>query len=172
MALDILRAAQGVTCAIIKAECCVYISDYSGSISATLAGMKDQVKSMYDDNLPFWTSVLSWVNCDWWKTILNIVIVVLLFLFCGPCILQCVVNFVSRRLTSFTRIYTRKPKMQYIPMSDVQTGSWENQEGEWRRKWTGQADSILKKKKMPSYIPSELWTTHVLAFSVNFGLCA
>ena len=123
MALDILTAAQGVTCAIIKAECCVYISDYFGSISATLDGMKDQVKSMYDDSLPFWTSVLSWVNCDWWKTILNFVIVVLLFLFCEPCILQCVVNFVSRSLTSFTRIYTRKPKMQYIPMSDVQTGS-------------------------------------------------
>ena len=27
------------------------------------------------------------------------------------------------------------------------------------------------KVRTPSYIPSELWTIHLLAFSVNFGLC-
>ena len=95
MALDILTAAQGGPCAIIKAECCVYIPDYSGNISAALDDMKDQVKSMYDDNLPFWTSGLSWVKGDWWKTILTTVIV-LLILLCGPCILQCVVNLYHR----------------------------------------------------------------------------
>ena len=68
MALDILTASEGGTCAIIKAECCVYIPDLSGNISATLDDMKDQVKAMSDD-LPFWTSVLSWVKGDWWKTI-------------------------------------------------------------------------------------------------------
>ena len=93
MTLDI--PTQGVTCAIIKAECCVYIPDYSGNISAALDDMKDQVKSMYDDNLPFWTSGLSWVKGDWWKTILTTVIV-LLILLCGPCILQCVVNLYHR----------------------------------------------------------------------------
>ena len=59
MALDILTATQGGICAIIKAECCVYIPDLSGNISVTLDDMKDQVKAMYDENLPFWTSVLS-----------------------------------------------------------------------------------------------------------------
>ena len=59
MALDILTATQGGTCAIIKAECCVYIPDLSGNISVALDDMKDQVKAMYDENLPFWTSVLS-----------------------------------------------------------------------------------------------------------------
>ena len=85
--------------------------------------MKGQVKAMTDDNLPFWTFVLSWVKGDWWKTILTIVIVVLLILLCGPCIPQCVVNFVSQRLTSFNQIYTTKSKMQYIPMSGTHTGS-------------------------------------------------
>ena len=42
----------------------------------------------------------------------------------------------------------------------------------WRKKGTGQADSILKRKETPSYIPSELWTIHLLAGSVNFGLYA
>ena len=33
MALDILTAAQGGICAIIKAECCVCIPDLSGNVS-------------------------------------------------------------------------------------------------------------------------------------------
>ena len=52
-------SAQGGICAIIKVECCVYIPDLSGNISVALDDMKDQVKAMYDENLPFWTSVLS-----------------------------------------------------------------------------------------------------------------
>ena len=36
MALDILTAAQGGTCAIIKFECCVYIPDLSGNVSTAL----------------------------------------------------------------------------------------------------------------------------------------
>ena len=66
-------SVQRRTCAIIKGECCVYIPDLSDHISATLDDMKDQVKVMSDDNLPFWTSVLSWVKGDWWKSIFTIV---------------------------------------------------------------------------------------------------
>ena len=55
--LTIVSVQRG-TCAIIKIECCVYIPDLSGYISATLDDMKGQVKVMFDDNLPFWTSVL------------------------------------------------------------------------------------------------------------------
>ena len=58
-------SAQGGTCAIIKVECCVYIPDLSGNISATLDDMRDQVKARSDDNLPFWSSLLSWVKGDW-----------------------------------------------------------------------------------------------------------
>ena len=61
--LTIVSVQRG-TCAIIKVECCVYIPDLSGCISATLDDMKYQVKVMSDDNLPFWTSVLSWVKGD------------------------------------------------------------------------------------------------------------
>ena len=73
---------------IIKFECCVCIPDLSGYISGTLGDMKGQVKVMSDDNLPFWTSVLSLVKGDWWKTIFTIVIVALMVLLCGPFILQ------------------------------------------------------------------------------------
>ena len=75
-------SAQGGTCAIIKVEYCVYIPDLSGNISATIYNMKGQVKAMSDDNIPFWTLVLSWVKGDWWKTIFTIVIVALIVLLC------------------------------------------------------------------------------------------
>ena len=84
MALDILTAAQGGTCAIIKVECCVYIPDLSGNVSNALDDMKNQVKAMSNENIPFWTSVLSWVKGDWWKTIFTTVVVVLIVLLCGP----------------------------------------------------------------------------------------
>ena len=64
MALDILTAAQGGTCAIIKVECCVCIPDLSGNVSAAFNIMKNQVKAMSNENIPFWTSVLSCVKGD------------------------------------------------------------------------------------------------------------
>ena len=84
MALDILTAAQGGTCAIIKVECCVYIPDLSGNVSTALDDMENQVKAMSNENIPFWTSVLSWVKGDWWKTIFTAVTVALIVLLCGP----------------------------------------------------------------------------------------
>ena len=67
MRLNII-SAQGGTCAIIKVECYVYIPGLSGNVSAALDDMKNQVKAMSNKNIPFWTSVLSWVKGDWWKT--------------------------------------------------------------------------------------------------------
>ena len=84
MALDILTAAQGKTCAIIKVECCVYIPDLSGNVSTALDDMKNQVKAMSNENIPFWTSVLSWVKGNGWKTIFTTVTVALIVLLCGP----------------------------------------------------------------------------------------
>ena len=75
MALEMLTAAQEGTCAIIKVECCVYIPDLSGNVSSALDDMKNQVKVMSNENIPFWTSVLAWVKGDWWKTIFTIVTV-------------------------------------------------------------------------------------------------
>lgn len=63
MALDMLTAAQGGICAIIKVECCVY-PDLSGNVSAALDDMKNWVKAMSNENIPFWTLVLSWVKGD------------------------------------------------------------------------------------------------------------
>ena len=92
-------------------------------MSATLDDMKGQVKVMSDDNFLFWSSVLTWVKGDWWKTIFTIVIVVLIVLLCGPFILQCIMNFVIQRLMSFSQIGGRRVRVQYIPMNDAHTTS-------------------------------------------------
>ena len=120
--LTIVSLQRG-TCAIIKVECCVYIPDLSGYISATLDDMKVQVKVMSDDNLPFWTSVLSWVKGIWWKTIFTIGTVVLIVLLWVPCILQCVMNFATQRLMAFSQIGGRRGRMHYIPINDNHTMS-------------------------------------------------
>ena len=86
MVLDMFTAAQRGTCAIIKVECCVYIPDLSDNVSAALDVMKNQVKAMSNENIPFCTLVLSWVKGDQWKTVFTIVIVALIVLFCGSCI--------------------------------------------------------------------------------------
>ena len=120
--LTIVSVQRG-TCAIIKVECCVYIPDLSGYRSATLDDMKGQVKVMSDDNLPFWTSVLSWVKGDWWKTILTIIIVALIVLLRGPFILQRIKNFVTQRLMSFSQIGGWRVRVLYIPMNDAHSMS-------------------------------------------------
>ena len=109
MALDMLTAAQGGAYGVIKVEFCVQIPDLSGNVSAALDDMKNQVKAMSKENIPLWTLVLSWMEGDWWKTVFTIVIVVLIVLLCGPCILQCVMNFVTQRLVSFSQIGSQKP---------------------------------------------------------------
>ena len=77
MALDMLTAAQGGTCVIIKVECC-------GNVSAALHDMKNQVKAMSNEKIPFWTLVLSWVKGVWWKTVFTIVTVALIVCFVDP----------------------------------------------------------------------------------------
>ena len=67
---------------------------------------------MSDDDLSFWTSVLSWVKGDWWKTVFTIVIVALTVLLCGPCILQCIMDFVTQGLVSFSQIGSQRARVQ------------------------------------------------------------
>ena len=56
------RCSRRDLCYIVKVECCVYIPDLSGNVSAAFNIMKNQVKAMSNENIPFWTSVLSWVE--------------------------------------------------------------------------------------------------------------
>ena len=78
---------------------------------------------MSNENIPFWSSVLFWVKGDWWKTIFTIVIVALIVLLCGPCISQCIMNFVTQRLVLFSHIGGQRARVQYSLISDADTKS-------------------------------------------------
>ena len=62
MALNMVTAAQGGTCAIMKVECCVYIPDLSGNVSAALDDMKNQVKTMSNENITFLSELRSYLG--------------------------------------------------------------------------------------------------------------
>ena len=78
---------------------------------------------MSNENIPLWSSVLSWVKGDWWKTIFTIVIVALLALLCGPCISQCIMNFVTQRLVLFSHIGGQRARVQYSLINDADAKS-------------------------------------------------
>ena len=111
MALDILTAAQGGTCANVVCT------------SLTCLKMYLLPWRICNGNIPFWTSVLSWVKGDWWKTIVTVVIVILIILLCGPCFLQCLVNFVTQRLIAFSHVGGRRAMVQHISMYDARYGN-------------------------------------------------
>ncbi|XP_012884446.1 PREDICTED: endogenous retrovirus group PABLB member 1 Env polyprotein [Dipodomys ordii] len=71
MALDILTAAEGGTCAIIKSECCVYIPDYSANVSEILQDLSSQINSMSDSSPSLNDLLKSWgFDGSWWKKLL------------------------------------------------------------------------------------------------------
>lgn len=53
MALDILTVPRAGTCAIIKVECCVYIPDLSGNVSAAMEDMQNRGCHMSNLSVPF-----------------------------------------------------------------------------------------------------------------------
>ena len=148
MALNILTTAQGGTCAIIKVECCEYIPDLSGNVLTALDDMKNQVKTMSNENIPVWTLVLSWVKGDWWKTIFTTVIVALIVLLCGPWILQCIRNFVTLCWCHSPKLVVREPGcnislwvMLIVWIKSIKRGEWKRKQTEQGPLW--KQDSIL-----------------------------
>ncbi|XP_048216721.1 endogenous retrovirus group PABLB member 1 Env polyprotein-like [Perognathus longimembris pacificus] len=91
MALDILTAAQGGTCAIIKTECCVYIPDYSANVSQALHDLSSQINSMSDSSWSLNDLLKSWgFDGSWWKKLLFGLAVFV----CGGIVLFCALNFI------------------------------------------------------------------------------
>lgn len=72
MALDILTAAEGGTCALIKTECCVYIPNNSGNISLTLEDMRRQIQAISSSALSLhdWMASQFSGRLSWWQKIL------------------------------------------------------------------------------------------------------
>lgn len=78
MALDILTAAQGGTCAIIKVECCVYIPNYLQNVSNSLQDLQKQIQAMSGPETPWITTIRNWLSTTfWWKSILLIGLIII-----------------------------------------------------------------------------------------------
>ena len=79
LALDILTAAQGGTCAIIHTQCCTYIPDMSTDVThfakhmTKMTGAVDTPKASIAS---LWDMLTS---SPWWKTILITIILTVLF---------------------------------------------------------------------------------------------
>lgn len=95
LALDILTAAQGGTCAIIHTQCCAYIPEMSTNVTrftkhmTKMTGARDTPEASIAS---LWETL---TTSPGWKAILITIILIVLFLLFAPCICNCVIGFVS-----------------------------------------------------------------------------
>ena len=93
LALDILTAAQGGTCAIIHTRCCTYIPDMSTNVTHFTKHMNMMIQAM---DTPEVSAPSLWemlTSSPWWRSILIVIILIVLFLLFAPCICNCVAWF-------------------------------------------------------------------------------
>ena len=101
LALDILTAVQGGTCAIIHTQCCTYIPDMSPNVIHLTKHMNKMIGAM---DIPEASTASFWemlTSAPWWKTIFLTITLIVLFLLFAPCICNCITGFVSSRMTAF-----------------------------------------------------------------------
>lgn len=120
MLLDILTAALRGTCAVVKAECCVYIHDPFPNISITIQDIQWQFNAALDSEIPWtfflptlWEAIIGWF---WWKYLLPFFIIVLLILLFDLCILNCFFDLVFSRLKAICLPETGTPDVYQGPL--------------------------------------------------------
>ena len=101
MALDILTAAQGGTCAIIHSQCCTYILDMSTNVIHFIKHTNKMIGVMDTPEASVASLWETLTSSPWWKTILITIILIVLFLLFAPCICNCVTGFVSSHMKVF-----------------------------------------------------------------------
>ena len=101
LALDVLTAAQGGTCAIIHTQCCTYIPDMSTNITHFTKHMNKMIGAMDTPEASVASLWETLTSSPWWKAILITIILIVLFLLFAPCICNCVIGFVSSLMKAF-----------------------------------------------------------------------
>ena len=101
LVLDILTAAQGGTCAIIHTQYCTYIPDMSTNVTHFTKHVDMMIQAMDtpEVSVPSLWEMLT--SSPWWKSILIVIILIVLFSLFVPCICNCVTGFVSNRFKAF-----------------------------------------------------------------------
>ena len=100
-ALDILMAAQGGTCAIIHTQFCTYLPDMSTNVIHFIKNMNKMIQATGAAKASVTSLWENLTSSPWWKTILIIIILTVLFLLFAPCICDSVTGFVSKHLKAF-----------------------------------------------------------------------
>ena len=101
LALDILTAAQGGTCAIIHTQCCTYIPDMSTNVSHFTKHVNKMIQAMGTPEASVASLWETLTSSPWWKTILIEIILIVLLLLFAPYTCNCVARFVSSRMKAF-----------------------------------------------------------------------
>ena len=101
LALDILTAAQGGTCAIIHTQCCTYKPDMSMNVTHFTKHMNRMIEAMDTPEASIASLWETLTSSPWWTTILITIILIVLFLLFAPCICNCITGFASSRMKSF-----------------------------------------------------------------------
>ena len=89
LALDILTAAQGGTCAIIHTQCCTYIPDINTNVTHFTKHMNKKIEALDTPEGSFASLWERLTSSPWCTTILITIILVVLFLLFAPCICNC-----------------------------------------------------------------------------------
>ena len=101
LALAILSAVQGGTCAIIHTQHCTYIPDMNTDVTHFTKHMTKKIGAMETPEASIaslWEMVAS---SPWRKTILITIILIVLFLLFVPCICNYIIGLVSSRMKAF-----------------------------------------------------------------------
>ena len=85
MALDTLREAQGGSCALVKAQCCVHILDNSHNISAAMKALDGHITVIDSISIKPISALLQHLSTSWRITLFNIFDILLLILFSCCC---------------------------------------------------------------------------------------
>uniref|UniRef100_A0A670YYT3 Uncharacterized protein n=1 Tax=Pseudonaja textilis TaxID=8673 RepID=A0A670YYT3_PSETE len=93
-AVDTILAAQGGVCAVVHTHCCMYISDYSPNITATIQHMERTLKEnplqSEGEGLDVWSALWSWLpDGSWIRHLIVGVILLIVFSLCECCCIQC-----------------------------------------------------------------------------------
>lgn len=89
MALDMLLAEKGGTCALIGSDCCTYIPDASENITNIVQHIRQQVRELHQNDASpgLWSWLTDWSTGGWMIRIMTfigtIIIILVVILCCG-----------------------------------------------------------------------------------------
>ena len=101
LALDILTAAQGGTCAIIQTQCCTYKPDMTTNVIRFTKHMNKMIEAMDTPEASIASLLETLASSPWWTTILITIILIVLVLLFAPYICNFITRFVSSRMKAF-----------------------------------------------------------------------